>query len=647
VKARLGGQGRRRCAPDCGGYDGRHVRPSHRVRGPATSRWSADRRTAFTLFALLAAFAVLSGVAGSYAASPSPSPAGKVVLHVGWTAEPDSLNPYLGQLVPAYEVEHLNYDYLVGVKAQDYSPTPELATGWSHSLDGKTWTFKLREGVTWQDGQPFTANDVAYTFNFIIEHPEEASNFANYTDFLKKVTVIDDHTVRFECSKAKANMLGMIVPILPAHVWSQIDAKTLKKFQNPPPIVGTGPFQVVEWKKNGFIKLEANPNYWRGRPKVDEVVFQYYTNPDSMTAELKQGTLQVAWDVPPAQFETLGDSPHLKALGAEVNWLSDLGFNCDTSKTSLGHPAVRDPAFRQALNWAIDRNAVVKTAYFGRATPGTTIIRPDFYSNPDWHWEPQADQAYTYDPEKAMAALDAAGYTDTDGDGVRDHRGTPITLRLFVRTQSESDQRAGKLLVGFLEAVGLKVRLQVIDEGALIDKVWNTNKAGDLAPDFDMFIWYWSPDPDPNFMLSVLSTSQVGWWSDTYYSNGEYDRLFAQQTTTLDPQARQQIVQRMQQIVYRDSPYIVLCYPQQLEAYDVKDWTGWVQAPANGGGVVLNQFNVDSYIYAHPVATSTAGGGGGGVPAATWVAVAIAAAASVAGVAYLRTRRRRHEEEEL
>ena len=117
-----------------------------------------------------------------------------------------------------------------------------------------------------------------------------------------------------------------------------------------------------------------------------------------------------------------------------------------------------------------------------------------------------------------------------------------------------------------------------------------------------MFIWYWSPDPDPNFMLSVLSTSQVGGWSDTYYSNPEYDGLFAQQTTTVDPQARQQIIWQMQQILYRESPYIILCYPQQLEAYDVGKWAGWVQAPANGGGVVLNQFNIDSYLFVHPVA---------------------------------------------
>ncbi|HJW76076.1 MAG TPA: ABC transporter substrate-binding protein, partial [Thermoleophilia bacterium] len=595
------------------------------------SRWSRARSSAsprarsnvpfvlFVLLALLVVLAVSLGVASSFAASPSPAPAGKVTLRVGWTAEPDSLNPFLGQLVPAYEVEHLNYDYLVGVKAADYSPTPELATEWSQTADGKTWTFKLREGVAWQDGEPFTAQDVAFTFNFIIEHPDEASNFTNYTGFLKQVTVIDDHTVQFECTRAKANMLGMIVPILPAHIWSQMSPKEVKKFQNPPPIVGTGPFQVVEWKKNGFIKLEANPGYWRGRPKVDEVIFQYYTNPDSMTADLKLGALQVAWDIPPAQFEALSGSPDLKTLGAEVNWLSDLGFNCDTSKESLGHPALRDPAFRQALNWAIDRDAIVATAYFGRATPGTSLIRPDFYSNPDWHWEPPAGELYTYDPEKAKAALDAAGYRDTDSDGVRDHKGKAITLRLFVRAQSESDQRAGKLLAGWLDAVGLKVKLQVIDEGALIDKVWNTNEAGDLAPDYDLFIWYWSPDPDPNFILSVLTTSQVGWWSDTYYSDAEYDRLFEEQTTTVDPQARRQIIWRMQQIVHRDSPYVVLCYPQQLEAYDVSKWAGWVQAPANGGGVVLNQFNIDSYVFAHPLATATSSGeNGGSVPTVTW-----------------------------
>ena len=117
----------------------------------------------------------------------------------------------------------------------------------------------------------------------------------------------------------------------------------------------------------------------------------------------------------------------------------------------------------------------------------------------------------------------------------------------------------------------------------------------------------------------------------------EYDRLFEEQTTTVDPQARRQIIWRMQQIVHRDSPYVVLCYPQQLEAYDVSKWAGWVQAPANGGGVVLNQFNIDSYVFAHPVATATSSGeNGGSVPTVTWVVIAIAARSSVESAAALR-----------
>jgi peptide/nickel transport system substrate-binding protein len=610
------------------------------------SRAFKGRSTApFVVAVLFATCTVCWGVASTFAASPSPSPTGKVTLHVGWTAEPDNLNPFLGQLVPTYEIWHLNYDYLVGFKAADYSPAPELATSWSHSADGKTWTFKLRQGVTWQDGVPFTAKDVAFTFNFIIKN--QASNYLNYTDFLKKVTVVDDHTVQFECTRAKANMLGMVVPILPEHIWSKMSpTAATKTFQNAPPIVGTGPFQVEQWKKNGFIKLEANPTYWRGRPKVDEVIFEYYTNPDAMTADLKLGSLQVAWDIPPAQFATLASSPALKALGAEVNWLSDFGFNCYAGKTSLGNPVLRDPAFRRALNWAIDREAIVKTAYFGRATPGTSLIRPDFYSNPDWHWQPPSDQLYTYDPAKAKAALDAAGYRDTNGDGIRDVKGKPISLRLYVRTQSESDQRAGKLLVGWLDAIGLTVKLQVVDEDVLSSKVYATNSAGDYAPDYDMFIWYWSPDPDPNFMLSVLTTSQVGGWSDTFYSNPEYDRLFAQQTTTVDPQARQQIIWQMQQMLYRESPYIILCYPQQLEAYDVKKWAGWVQAPANGGGVVLNQFNIDSYIFVHPV-TATSTTSGGGSSSATWVVVSVVAVVVAAVIAFFVLRRRRVKAEEL
>jgi peptide/nickel transport system substrate-binding protein len=572
-----------------------------RLQGVAMSRRFWGRPTApLVLAATLFATAVCWGVASSLAASPSPSPTGKVTLRVGWTAEPDNLNPFIGQLVPTYEIWHLNYDYLVGVKAAGYSPTPELATSWSHSADGKVWTFKLRRGVTWQDGVPFTAADVVFTFEYIIDN--EMANFTNYTEYIDDVVAVDDYTVEFRCSKAKANMLGLWVPILPEHIWSKVPPKAAANtFRNAPPIIGTGPFQCVEWKKDQYVRLKANPRYWRGRPKVDEVIFETFKNANSMTQELRNGYLVAAVNVPDAQFTLLKGVSGISAVDFVQKGFVELSINSYDSPDSMGNPVLRDPAFRRALQYAMDRQAIARTAWSGYATPATSLLPSGYYKAPmDYHWDPPAGQAYTYDPARAKQALDAAGYRDANGDGIRDYKGKPIKLRLVAITNDVHATKMGMLVTSWLKQVGLGVNYEVMDDGSLYDLVWNMN--GDkAAPDYDLCLWGpWTGDVDPNWIFSIFTSAQIGGWSASYYSNPEYDRLYRQQQITLDPQARKQVFLDMQRLLYEDSPVIFLVYPKLLEAYNTAKWTGWVHSPADTGGVLFTSDNIDSYLFVQP-----------------------------------------------
>ncbi len=599
------------------------------------------RLAVVVLAALLACGLAFGAVAAAADDPPSPaaSPAAATVLHVGWTAEPDNLNPMVGYETSALEIFHLNYDYLVGFKASDLQPTPELATSWTTSPDGKVWTFKLREGVKWQDGEPFTADDVVFTFRTIIE--DEVSNYVGYTEFIETVEAIDPSTVEFTCSKPKTNMLGMPIPIIPEHIWSKLTAAQITNtFANKPPMIGTGPYQVVEWKRGEYVRAVANKSYWRGAPKADEVIWSLYKNQDTMAADLKSGAIQVAWDIPQAQFGALDADANLAAIGGVLNGFNHMGFNCYTGKASLGNPVLKDAAFRRALNWAIDKQKVVDIGYFGHAEPATTIIRANYYKPPlDFHWQPAEGEVYTFDPARAGSELDAAGYRDADGDGVReDKAGKPIELRLYARSQSATDQRVGKLIAGWLEAVGVGIDFQVIDEGAMSDKIYNY-KGDTFAPDYDMFLWYWYSDPDPNFILSVLTEAQIGSWSDTQWSDPEYDRLYTEQQTTLDAEARKELVWKMQQIAYDQSPYITLTYPEWLEAYNDTQWTGWVRTPSGDGPVIYTQYNIDSYLFAEPkpAVAETASGGSG----STGVIVAVVAAVVVVAVVTVVVVRRR------
>ena len=563
-------------------------------------RRMGHRRALVIAVVALLAVGLVWGLGSALAGSESPSPAaGKTTLRLGWTNDPDNLNPFIGYESSSYEIWAINYELLVGFRASDMANVPGvgLATNWETSPDGKVWTFTITDRSKWQDGEPLTASDVAFTYNYVIKN--KLGMFIDYMKFIDTVEAPDATTVVFSCSKHKANMLGLWIPILPEHIWSKIKpADAEKSFKNPPPIIGSGPFQTGEVKKGAFIRMVANKDYWRGAPKVDEIIYQTYQNQDTMAQDLRSGAIQTGWNVPSAQFEPLGAEPDLTSIRAVTIGFDQLGFNCADQKIypkSTGHPVLTDPAFRQALQWAVDKDKIVAIGYNGNAAPADTIITREFYSaEADFHWTPPADEAYTFDLEKAKAALDAAGYTDGDGNGIREYKGKDIKLRLYARTESPESQNCGKLITGWFEDIGLDINFQVIDDGALGDKQYAY--VGDqYAPDFDLFIWGWGGDVDPNFILSILTTGSIEAWSDCIWSNAEYDKLFLQQQTQIDVQQRIATVHKMQQIVYQESPYIPLVYDLDLLVADTTNWTGWVRANQNKGAWWYNT-QPDTYM---------------------------------------------------
>ena len=593
---------------------------------------AASRGAVAWIAVLVVAGALIVGLATALGASTSPAPGhGKqIILQVGWYQNLDNLNPFIGYQNVSYDVYRLNYDYLVNYDPATLRPIPGLATSWQHSADGTVWTFHIRKGVTWQDGQPLTARDVAFTFNWIVDN--HMSAYTTYTTGIRHVTTPDDYTAVFTCAKPKAGILQMWVPIIPQHIWGKMTpSEAQNKFQNPPPVIGSGPFQVVEWKKGQYVRMVANKHYWNGAPKVDELLFRIYTNQETIAADLKQGSIQYA-DVAPAQYQTFLHDPAWTAHKAVDDSFEDIGFNCYTGP-SLGNPVLKDERFRNALNWAIDRAKIAAIAYNGAAIPATSFLPSDYWKPPlDYHWTPAANRAYSYDPAKAKALLDAAGYRDTNGDGVRDYRGKPITLRLWSVTEKNEYVTTGKLVAGWLRDIGLRVTLATMDDGSLSAHIYNTVK-GRFTPDYDLFVWGWGGDFDPGFLLSIFLTSQINGWSDCAWSSKAYDALFARQDQQIDPAQRLQTIYRMEQMIYQQTPYISYVYPETLQVYDTTHWTGWVNQPAGSGTVN----NVWTYLRVAPKpAAATASSN------TPWIAAIVAAAlVVVAALIWVRARRRR------
>jgi peptide/nickel transport system substrate-binding protein len=605
---------------------------------------SARRGAPLLVAVVLLTAGLVWGLTGALADSGSPSPGtGKVTLRVGWTNDPDNLNPFIGYESSSYEIWHLNYDMLVGYRAKDLAPVPELAAAMpTTSPDGLTVTFKLRPNIKWQDGVPFTASDVAFTYNYIIKNDMWA--MSGYTQLIKNVEAVDDLTAVFHLSKPKANIVRMWIPILPEHIWSKVDPqKAQNSYVNKPPIIGTGPFQCVEEVNNKYVRMVANKDYWRGAPKIDEIVFSTYQNADAMADDLRAGAIDVAWGIPPAKFQQLKTDPDLKTITAQTRTFNYLCMNSYQSQYSQGDPVLRDEKFRQALNYAVNKQQLVDVAEFGYGAPATTLLTGVKYGDIDYHYEPPVGEQYVFGLEKAKAALDAAGYTDTNGDGIRDYRGKPIKLRLWARSESQFSQDAGRLITDWLKSIGLRIDFQAMDDGLINDHIYEYT-GNHYAPNYDMYIWDWVGYADPSDTLVSWTSDQIeNGWNDTCWSNAEYDDLFAQQMSAVDlasgaydNTARRDLIWKMQDIFYRASPYIVLDYPYDREAYDVSKWDGWVQI--NNGLVVYQNDNIDTYLFVHPK-TAAAATGRGGSPGWIWIFVATAVVAAV--VVFVLVRRRR------
>ena len=589
-------------------------------------------RLGLMLAAAVAIVAVGAAVAqATSSASPTPSllasssssaapSGGSLVVRIGQLQDPDNLNPFIGIQGLDYQIWHLNYDFLVGFDPKNLAPRPELATSWKVSPDGKTWTFQTRQGVKWQDGVPFTAADVAFTFNYIVKN--NLSNLAVYTDGITGAKATGPNTVEIYTKAPKANMLRMIVPILPEHIWSKISGKAAgASFQNKPPIIGTGPFQVVKWVSHSYVELKANPNYWGGAPHISYLYIETYQNADTMAQDLRLGNIDAAVDVPFAEFRALSTAPNIQTNKGAAWQFSELAFNCYASPNSKGNPVLRDQTFRQALNYAIDRNKIVATAFNGYAQPGSSLIVP--YS--PYHWQPPASDMFTYDPAKANQMLDAAGYKK-GADGYRTTKqGKPLTLRMMVTTDSPANVVAGKLAVQWFKDVGVKVTLSVVDPGVLTSAQYQFT-GNTYTPNWDMFMWYWTQDVDPAFMVSIYTPAQsTGYgWNDCLWTDPSYTKLSNEAGTTINEAQRIPLVQQAQKIFYYAAPYAIMAYPYQLEAWNTSRFTGWTKAPAADGSAIYNYNNIDTYRnLALKANVKSAGGARGGLIVAIIVAVLV------------------------
>ncbi len=533
-------------------------------------------------------------------AAPTETTPPQRILTVGIVNDIDSLNPFVGYVVEAYEVWGLMYDSLTGYGQKDFAAVPGLAEKWSTSADGKTWTYTIRSGVTWSDGTPLTARDAAYTFNRIINGTAEKTNYGNYVANIIKAEAPNDTTLVLTTDQPTPTMLHLAVPILPEHIWKQISAEQVSTYKNSPTDVvkpvGSGPYILKERKVGQYVRLVANTSYWAGAPHMDELIFRVYSSPEALAQALKKGEIDIADSLEANVFDSLKGQPGITTLKSKYSGFNEIAFNVgaalvDGTPIGDGHPALKDKAVRSALAHAVDLDTILKRAIGGYGEVATGVV-PSMYST--FHYQPET--RYDFDIAKANQMLDAAGYR-RGADGIRRMPdGTrPLSFRFFARAESKPSQTTMDYVKEWFSQVGVQIIPKTISEDQLTEAV--------TTGDFDLFEWGWVVEPDPDFQLSVFTCAQrstkeggevQAGLSDGFYCNPQYDALYTKQKTQIDVTDRAVTVKAAQKLLYDDVPYLLEYYYDNLQAYRSDKIANVVPQPEPDGVIV---FQYGTYTY--------------------------------------------------
>jgi peptide/nickel transport system substrate-binding protein len=509
-----------------------------------------------------------------------------VVLRVGTTQNLDSTNPWNTVFAVGYEVFRLNYSLLVEFD-KNGDPAPGFAESWQRAPDKVT--FHVQPNLKWSDGQPATSADICYSWGLAMAATADKAHVgAGYLDpgvkdaGVTKIECPDPTTFVAYTTDQSDRVLQVYVPILPRHIFGNVGYKQMAKEKFDPPLVGSGPYVLKEFRSGELARFERNPNFWGTQGSADQVEIHFHDTSDEMVAALKSNELDYAHGVNADQFDQLNaDSANFAVTAGKGNGWTQLAFNTYGSGTNKtikgGGPSTRallDPAFRDALGHAVDKEALVERVLGGYGDPGTTNVPPILS---DWHVEP--DKRRAFDIALAKQKLDKAGYKLDANKKRLDKEKKPIKLRLYMPDSDESYPKVAGFIKDWYAELGIDVVTDVFSTAEL-GRLILPPEAGGTA-NYDIDLWGWSGGLDPQALLVVFTCGEIGDLSDSQYCNPAYDALYKKQLGEVG-EARKATLARMQNLIYDQAPYDILYYGANLDAWRTDRFAGWQNMPADG-----------------------------------------------------------------
>jgi len=433
----------------------------------------------------------------------------------------------------SFKVAQQIFDTLVDYKPGTTEVIPALATDWEVSEDGKVWTMYLREGVKFHDGTPFNAEAVKFNFDRWLfedneyhmggEFPYIRYQFGGFPGVFDEINVVDEYTVEFVLNTPQGPFLNNL-----AMVCFSISSPTAIKehgedyFKNP---VGTGPFKFVEWKKDDRITVEVNEDYWNGRAYLDEIIFRSIPDPAARFMELQAGSVDMIDNMSPEDVEAVKSDQKLDLLLRPSNNLGYFSMN-------FKMPPFDNVKVRKAMNYAIDREAIIGAFYAGLGEPAKNPMPPSLWGYND------DIEAYDYNPEKAKELLTEAGYPD----GFEfDFWYMPVSRPYFPQPKLIAQS-----MQGYFAEIGLKANLVTYDWGTYLDKTEHREA--------QTFLLGWTGDngdPD-NFIYALLDKLNAR----NNYASEELHNVLLEAQASVDREERVRLYREAQEIIYADAPWV-------------------------------------------------------------------------------------------
>jgi peptide/nickel transport system substrate-binding protein len=613
------------------------------------------RRRAFVGIATLAVFA--SGLSIGNAFAQSSTPKTETVFTYADTSEPSSLNPLVGYLATDYYIWAMTYNIPIEFGTKDFGADYEhsIVTSVDASSDAMTFTYHMRSGMEWSDGQPFTANDVAWTLNYYVKN--QPGNYAADVKLIDSVTVTDDTTFVVKSKKPTSFYSGGSVflydYILPEHIWKKYenDYKAAKQFDNVPN-VGSGPYIISDYSQGQSVTMVRNPNYWGTAigltPTYDKIIYVIYNNEDAEAAALQNGEIDFGIFDSANILKSLSEKPNIATRGAQVPSFEELAINTGSAYETnpaggfkphgTGKHSLTDPVVRRAIRQAVNNQTIVDRVLLGYGSSADSPVQPDATTG---DWNPSPDQELPFDIAAANTSLDAAGYSmGPDGVRIDPFDGQPLEYEYYTRNSDQNTIETAPFVKDWLSQIGIKLNVHSVSNA----KLTSIQEDGT----YDIYDWGWYPNPDPQYILGIFTCAQrppapgIYKNSDSYYCNPQYDKLFKEQSTTPTSQQRADIVHQMQSILYDDEPYIMMYYSPLLEAYRTDRVTGFTVQPADHGDVtgdLLALYGPFSFISIRPAEGSTGETTSKGASSMVWIVLAVVVLAVLGGLMVLRRRR--------